>query len=70
MEMKKIKVKINKPVYGISLGLSILEIMSFGIILLNQSINIMHQYNCATWIHIALSFILKLKMFIKTLYMM
>ena len=39
--MKKIKVKINKPVYSISLGLSILEIMNFGIILLNKSISVM-----------------------------
>ena len=42
--------------------------MSFGIIILNQSINTMQNY--ATWIQIALSFILKLKMFIKTLEMM
>ena len=55
-----------KPVY---LDLSILEIsktlcMTFGIIILNQSIGAMQNYD--TWIQIALSWIFKLKMFIKT----
>ena len=39
--------------------------MSFGMIILNQSINTLQNY--ATWIQIALSFVLKLKMFMKTL---
>ena len=65
--MKKIKVKLNKPVY---LGLSISEISetliyALSMIMLNQSISTMQNY--AIWIQIALSFILKLKMFMKTL---
>ena len=68
--MKKIKVKMYKPVY---LGSSILEISqtlmyNFGIIMLNHSINKMQNY--AAWIQIVLSFILKPKTFIKTLQMM
>ena len=70
LEMKKMKVKMSKPIY---LGLSILEIikhqyMNLVMTILNQSINIMQKY--ATRIQIPLSFILKLKMFIKTLQMM
>ena len=70
LEMKKMKVKMSKPIY---LGLSILEIikhqyMNLVMTILNQSINIMQMY--ATSIQIPLSFILKLKMFIKTLQMM
>ena len=56
--MKKIKLKMNKPV---DLGLSILEIskilrcMSFGTIILNQSIRTMQNY--ATWTQAVLLFI-------------
>ena len=42
--------------------------MNFSIIILNQSINKMKDYG--TWIQIALSFILRLKMFMKTSQMM
>ena len=42
--------------------------MNFGMIMLNQSTNTTQNY--ATWIRILLSFILKLKMFMKTLLMM
>ena len=42
--------------------------MNFSIIILNQSINKMQNYG--TWIQIALSFILRLKMFMKTSQMM
>ena len=41
--------------------------MSFAMIILNQGINKMQNY--VTWIHTVLSFILKLKVFIKTLIM-
>ena len=67
IEVKKIKAKMNKPVY---LGLSIPEIcktliMSFGMIILNQSMQ-----NSTICIQTALLYIIKLKMFIKTLQMM
>ena len=68
--MKKIKVKLNKPVY---LGLPSLEInktllYAFSMVVLNQSIKLMLDH--ATSIQIALLFILKLKMFVKILQMM
>ena len=68
-EMKKTKIKINKPVY---LGLSMLEIskiliINFGMTTLNQSIKTMQNY--ATWVQTALLFILKLKIFMKILQM-
>ena len=67
IEVKKIKTKMNKPVY---LGLSIPEIcktliMSFGMIILNQSMQ-----NSTICIQTALLYIIKLKMFIKILQMM
>ena len=57
VEMRKLKVKMNKPVYS---GVSILEIsktqcMSFGMITLNQSINgiaFKSMQNYALWIQI------------------
>ena len=42
--------------------------MTFGMIILNQCIRTMQNY--ATWIQAALLFIIKLKMFMKTLQMM
>ena len=69
-DMKKIKVKINKPLY---LGLSILEISktllyNFDMIILKQSISKIQNY--VIWIQIALSFISKVKMFMKILQML
>ena len=69
IEMRKIKVKMNKTVY---LNMSLLDIsktliMNFGMIILNQSIRTMQHY--FIWIQLALLFILKLRIFIKTLQM-
>ena len=65
IEMKKRKIKMNKPVY---LGLSILEISKilmykFCYDYIKPDIRTMQNY--VTWIQIALLFILKLKMFMK-----
>ena len=61
IEMKKIKVKVNKPVY---LGLSVLEISKaimyeFSYDYIKPNIKIMQKY--ATWIQIVLLFIAKLR---------
>ena len=70
IEMKKIKVKMNKPVY---LGLSILEISKtviyeFWYNYKNQNIGITHNY--AIWIQTVLSLILKQKISMKILLIM
>ena len=65
--MKKIKVKMNKPVY---LGLSILEISK------TLTYEFWYDYkqntmqNYATWMQSALLFILKLNVFMRILLMM
>ena len=68
IEMKKTKAKMTK---SICLGLSILDIiiiLNFGTITVNQSMGT--EQNCVIWILIALLFMLKLKIFIKTIQMM
>ena len=70
IEMKKTKVKMNKPVY---LGMSILYIsrtliINFGMNILNQSIK--RKQNYAIWILIALLLTFSLKTFLKILVMM
>ena len=70
IEMKKTKVKMNKPVY---LGMSILNIIKmlmyeFWYDYAKQSTKTKQNY--ATWILIALLFIFLLKIFLKTLTMM
>ena len=66
IEMKKTKVKMNKPAY---LGMSIIDISkTFGMIMLNQSKKAKENYT--TWILIVLLLIFLLKTFLKILTMM
>ena len=69
MEMRKVEARMNKPIH---LGQAILDIrplcINFGMIRLNPSMQIKQDY--ATWIQIALSCTLKLKIFTKILLMM
>ena len=69
LEMKMIKVKMNKPIH---LSMSTLDLsktlMDFGMITLNQTIKAKQNY--VTRILIALLFMSKLKIFMKTLLVM
>ena len=67
IEMKKTKVKMNKPIY-LGMPISVLAknlCMNCDMITLNQNIKTEQGY--VTWILTALLFILKLKTFMKTL---
>ena len=67
IKMKKARVKMNKPgdLDMSILGISKTLMYEFGIITLNQSTKTKQNY--VTWILTALLFILKLKIFMKTL---
>ena len=68
IEMKKTKVKMNKPIYLDMLTLAKHLCINFGMITLNQ--NTKTKQNYVTRILAALLFILKLKIFMKILLMM